>query len=117
MRGQYDSSEIVSMGVVTTVGIGSTIVVSLNPAVQPIGIAAIWVGVAIFLVAPYLNVPYISRTVPVIGVGALTIGIFGFVAGGAFSVLFLLFILGGVGMLLEDGYRRMKGDSGHRNTN
>lgn len=105
----WDQHEGVIALIVAVVIIGMGLVTMTNPELQPLSIVIVGVVIGTALLIPY--VPGIDTGHPptsVAGVLIASVGIYGLLTDNGAATLMWLFVLGGIGMAIEDRIRRRR---------
>jgi len=105
--GVEDRREALFAVVVAVTTLGAAAATVRYPQVESSGTLVVGVVVLFVLLAPYVPLIRVPLTHAVVGVFVASVGVHGLLTDG--SGLFWILTLGGIGLLLEDGYRRRLG--------
>lgn len=105
----WDPHEGVIAVIIAVVIIGVGVVTMTNPELQPLSIVIVGVVIGTALLLPY--VPGIDTghlPTSVAGVLVASVGIYGLLTDNGAATLMWMFVLGGIGMAIEDQIRRRR---------
>ncbi|QLG50486.1 hypothetical protein [Natrinema halophilum] len=89
--------------------IGAGLATMVEPALQPLSVVAVGTVIGFAVLAPYLPIVDIGHPpMSLVGIFIGSIGIFGIITELGPTVLMWVYILGGIGMILEEQIRRRR---------
>ncbi len=105
----WTSRETIAAVLVAGVVVGAGLVAVVEPTLQSISVAIVGVVVGFALLIPYvpgIDIGYLPLST--VGILVASIGVFGLLTDTGAATLRWVFILGGVGIVLEDQLRRKR---------